>query len=685
MATTGGHDALLAGLVLGPEHHRFQLVSELSPHPLGTLWQADDISTTQPTPVSLLFLSPQLLGQAGFQERLRDNLNRHRSLKNPFITTCYGYFHWRGLFFISWERLDGPSLQELLDSRRAQRLSPRHKQGLVSQVGHALEAGLNQLRQPHAALAPEFIQLLPSKGVRLQGFGWRPLLEPVFDRLDPPPGYRAWQAPEAFHPNLLDASADVYALACLVYQLYGGKAPFSATDDEASRGRELKAPAGLSKPQWQVLQTALAPAAEQRPATPLALVRQLYAGTDDSAPDTTAASDSSAPPVTEAVAATAPDSGPASPRHPPAVPGSPAGMPARAMIRFAAGGKRWWRGALLFALGVAAGFALALLLLPFTQPSVPLPAQEMPPPAETAAAVPVAQLDIEPASTNVQPPASSAVQAPPAPPHSASPAIADGQALRENSAAADNLTLFQDSLSDGGYSPQMVMIPKGRFRMGDLHGQGDDNERPVHEVIIAQRYALSRYEVTFAEYDLFAAATGRPLPDDGGWGRGQQPVINVSWQDAAAYARWLAQQTGQPYRLPSEAEWEYAARAGTETLYWWGDELTPGRAVCDECGSQWDGRQPAPVGSFPPSPWGLHDLNGNVDEWVQDCYRDNYAGSPQDGSARSDAGCRQRVMRGGSWFDIGRLVRSASRYRHPPDSRRNTWGFRVALDLPPAT
>lgn len=228
----------------------------------------------------------------------------------------------------------------------------------------------------------------------------------------------------------------------------------------------------------------------------------------------------------------------------------------------------------------------------------------------------------------------------------------------------------------------MVIIPAGRFRMGDLHGEGDDNEYPVHEVVIAQSFALARHEVTFAEYDRFATATGRPLPDDEGWGRDRRPVVNVSWLDAQAYAQWLSEQTGQPYRLPTEAEWEYSARAGTESVYWWGDRIMQGFAVCDGCGSQWDGHSSAPVGSTHANPWGVHDLSGNVDEWVQDCYQPDYSNAPGDGSAEQATGCHQRVMRGGSWFDIPRLIRPASRYRHPADTSRNSWGFRVALDLP---
>jgi formylglycine-generating enzyme required for sulfatase activity len=241
--------------------------------------------------------------------------------------------------------------------------------------------------------------------------------------------------------------------------------------------------------------------------------------------------------------------------------------------------------------------------------------------------------------------------------------------------------IFKDQINHNNYGPEMVLLPSGKFRMGDQTGIGDDNEKPVHVVTIAKPFALSRFEVSFAEYDLFAKATNRPLPDDEGWGRGNRPVINVSWKDAEAYAEWLSDKTGQPYRLPSEAEWEYAARAGNLTTYWWGDQMKPNMAVCADCGSQWDGQQTAPVGSFPANTWGLHDMTGNVDEWVADCYEDDYTRAPIDGSASTQRICENRVMRGGSWFEISRLIRPASRYRHPTGASRNSWGFRVALDM----
>jgi formylglycine-generating enzyme required for sulfatase activity len=180
--------------------------------------------------------------------------------------------------------------------------------------------------------------------------------------------------------------------------------------------------------------------------------------------------------------------------------------------------------------------------------------------------------------------------------------------------------VFRDRLKNGSEGPEMVVIPPGKFRMGDIQGKYGKDELPVHQVNFQKAFAASKYEITFAEYDEFAKATGRKLAEDEGWGRGRQPVIYVSWDDAVAYAKWLSEQTGKRYRLPTEAEWEYGARAGAETSYWWGNEVKQGLANCRGCGSRWDGKQPAPVGSFKPNPFGLYDTAGNVAERVQDCW-----------------------------------------------------------------
>ncbi len=235
--------------------------------------------------------------------------------------------------------------------------------------------------------------------------------------------------------------------------------------------------------------------------------------------------------------------------------------------------------------------------------------------------------------------------------------------------------VFRDRLQDGSLGPKMVVIPAGRFRMGDIQGDGDDDEKPVHRVSIKQ-FAMGKYEVTFAEYDQFAEATSRNKADDSGWGRGNRPVINVSWDDAVAYAEWLSQQTGKEYRLPTEAEWEYAARAGTDTKYWWGNDIGSNKANCygDRCGDRFE--YTSPIGSFTANPFGLYDTVGNVYEWTCSEYENEYSGKEKQCISKNRA--RLPVIRGGSWLNVPRGVRAASRYWGSHDYRNSGVGFRLA-------
>ncbi len=222
--------------------------------------------------------------------------------------------------------------------------------------------------------------------------------------------------------------------------------------------------------------------------------------------------------------------------------------------------------------------------------------------------------------------------------------------------------------------PEMVTIPAGQFRMRDIQGGGDSDEQPVHTVSV-KSFAMSRHEVMFEEYDYFAEQMGREKPSDNGWGRGNRPVINVSWDDATAYAEWLSQQTGQKYRLPTEVEWEYAARAGTQTDYWWGNEIGKNRANCDGCGSQWDNQQTAPVCSFRANPFGLCDTAGNVWEWTCSVYEEKYKGEELKCAGQNDS--RPRVFRGGALFNQARWLRASYRDGFTRELRFFNVGFRL--------
>jgi formylglycine-generating enzyme required for sulfatase activity len=232
--------------------------------------------------------------------------------------------------------------------------------------------------------------------------------------------------------------------------------------------------------------------------------------------------------------------------------------------------------------------------------------------------------------------------------------------------------------------PDMIVVAAGAFMMGSPAGQGPHSEHPQHEVTVAKRFAVAKNELTFAEWDA-CVAHGDCVRhvDDGGWGRGRQPAINVSWDDAQTYVAWISRITGMKYRLLSEAEYEYAARAGTQTAYPWGDDIGTNNANCDGCGSQWDGRQTAPVGSFAANRFGLYDMVGNVWEWVEDCYHDSYNGAPTDGLAWTAGDCSTRVVRGGSWVGKPGVLRSANRFGLATDYQSTLLGFRLARTLSP--
>jgi formylglycine-generating enzyme required for sulfatase activity len=238
--------------------------------------------------------------------------------------------------------------------------------------------------------------------------------------------------------------------------------------------------------------------------------------------------------------------------------------------------------------------------------------------------------------------------------------------------------------------PEMIVVAAGEFMMGSPttekgHDENeDDGSGGQHKVTIAAPFAVSKFVVTFADWDACVSVGGCPKEggrSDAGWGRGKQPAIYVSWDDAQAYVAWLSRMTGKKYRLLTEAEWEYAARAGRTTVYYWGDDIRKGYANCNGCGSEWDNHRASPAGSFEPNAIGLYDMGGNVWQWVEDCYHTNYKGAPADGSAWiADNDCN-RVLRGGSWYNPPQYLRSALRWGWPSDNRDNTLGFRVGRTL----
>lgn len=639
---------------IGPSHHRFKLISAGPSHPPGQLWSAQDVTTTTPVDVSLLIFDPRQFSEQSQLDRLRTTLNRTKTLKSPFLAPVYGQFFYRGMLFISMPPMRAVTLAQLLESGKLAKLDERQRIGVLKQLGRALHA-VQMGRMSHGTLCPELIYLLPGKGVQLLGTGWYNALDADSAELS----YGLYQPEDHLIRGTASASGDAYALGRLCIQLL-------------NRGKleSTTRPPQLDEQRWAKLNELISNRPEAEIQAPLQLIRELFSNpeevdvpidTGEPAQPTTASQAMTSEAVADTNGSLSADSSPnlnldasaPSAKKPSALPRKTGGIRLDLTALF--------NRPIFLVVGFLAGLMVSQIfnLVLNTGPADGVTNDRKTPP--TTRSTPVDSV-ITMADAD-------------------SPAINPFKPENIEVMARNHLSIFQHPTPEGISAPQMISLPTGRFLMGDVQGVGDDNERPVREVVVEKRIALSRFEVTFEEYDQFAKATERDLPNDMGWGRGKRPVINVSWNDAQAYAEWLTLQTGQPYRLPSEAEWEYAARAGTESAYWWGDALQPGMALCDDCQALTETRKTADVGSHPANPWGLFDMNGNIDEWVADCYTDNYMGATNSQNALTSGGCGQRVMRGGSWFEIARLVRSSARYRHPPEASRDSWGFRVAVDL----
>jgi formylglycine-generating enzyme required for sulfatase activity len=222
--------------------------------------------------------------------------------------------------------------------------------------------------------------------------------------------------------------------------------------------------------------------------------------------------------------------------------------------------------------------------------------------------------------------------------------------------------------------PEMVSLPGGTFTMGSSN---DESEMPVHQVAI-KPFEISKFPITIRDWnECVAAKVCQYVPS----GEEDAPVTNLSWSDTQQFLTWLSQITQKSFRLPSEAEWEYAARAGTDTNYWWGDQLQQGMADCKGCVDAYDSAQPLKVGSLKANPFGLYDMGGDVDQWVEDCWHSGYQGAPVDGSPWTEDSCLSHVVRSGSWKNDPSYVRPASRDHYDTDVRYPTHGFRIARSL----
>ena len=324
----------------------------------------------------------------------------------------------------------------------------------------------------------------------------------------------------------------------------------------------------------------------------------------------------------------------------------------------------WWRGALFWALPAFLMFALVLRAVSNGHLGLPFPQR----------------VDHFPAGAMTQPLAEELVAGVEAPSADADTGTDPAVTPLQAGLTRPRRPVVRDRLAVGFLGPELVAVGPGSFEMGSSATLPYVTEWPQHQVQVG-RVLVGTREVSFAEFDLFARSTGTDFPSDFHWGRGKRPVVGVSWDDANAYTTWLSQQTGHRYRLPSEAEWEYAARGNNPMFFWWGSEPKDGRAVCFDCGTVWDDRMTVPVASFAPNAFGLYDTTGNVMEWVGDCWNPDYNEAPTDARVRTDGDCTMRVARGGAFNRPALSMRSAARFHFARETRVNMLGFRVARDL----
>ncbi|KLU36106.1 hypothetical protein AB595_15345 [Massilia sp. WF1] len=279
------------------------------------------------------------------------------------------------------------------------------------------------------------------------------------------------------------------------------------------------------------------------------------------------------------------------------------------------------------------------------------------------------------------------IAAAPPPPASRTPAAKAGNAAAAKAAPAApaaaalpaRATAPGAEIKDCPACPSLLSVPGGVFTMGN--NASDPSEKPAHQVSIEAPFAIGRYEVTVQEWNACVAAGGCQKIDTAAGAPPNAPMRDVSWDDAQQYVKWLGSVSGKPYRLPTEAEWEFAARGGTTTRYWWGEQMVQGKANCKECGKPWQNEAPANVGSFAANPFGLYDTSGGVWEWVADCWHNNFKGAPADARAWDAPDCRVRVIRGGSWREGASYMVTSTRFKYDADVRHSQNGFRVARSL----
>jgi formylglycine-generating enzyme required for sulfatase activity len=678
----GTEIGLMAGQELGPPNRRYRLERLVAHGGMAQVWQATDLATHfelgHSAQVALKILAPELTRNPHYARLLIEEAARARRLAHENIVRVY---EWArdpavGSYFVIMEYLEGEDLDSLL--ARDGVVTPGRALELLAPVAQALDYAWDRHRLVHRDIKPGNVFVTRRGEVKLLDFGIaaRARGSGSVAALEAPAssGTAGYRAPEAGVPGRQpERTLDVYSVAVMFRHMVGGAL-------QPGQAEEPSRPAALTARQWQALQAGFAPDAAERPASVAELLARLREGGqadagDEAARQAAAQQSAQEDDARRAAAARA------------------AAAAQAVLARQRKEREREERAAAETARRERKEVLRQQLLARRDEDA------EKARLAREAALRQVQQAKAAAAYLAEQKRAR-ATQSP-VPEAAAAPA-------HPGAPVADSEGLLRDRYLDGsGAGPALVLVPAGRFEMGspeherriamDAGAQKNwlAREAPRHWVGFEHPFALGRYPVTVGEWREFARATGWQGQGDVDWAApgfvqtDAHPVVGVTWHDARRYVAWLSERTGQRYRLPSEAEWEYACRAGTKTAFSCGDTIGTGLANYDgnfsyNGGTRGEYRKgTTPAGMFPPNPWGLFDMHGNVWEWVQDVVHDNYEGAPVDGSAWEEGGdASRRILRGGSWLYNPRYLRSALRNGFSAVLSNDIVGFRVARDLP---
>ncbi|MFS2027701.1 bifunctional serine/threonine-protein kinase/formylglycine-generating enzyme family protein [Massilia sp. CT11-137] len=676
----GTEIGLMATQEVGPVNRRYRLERLIAQGGMGEVWQATDLATHaelgHSAQVALKILPPRLTENSLHAKLLIEEAARARQLAHQHIVRVYDWAQdpATGSYFIIMECLDGEDLDTLL--ARVGRLDPARALEVLAPVAAALDYAWERHHLVHRDIKPANVFIARGGDVKLLDFGIAARARADGLALEAPAssGTAGYRAPEATGTGgEPDRGLDVYAVAVMLYRMLAGALP---------TGADPARPAALNDAQWAVLRAGFARDPARRPPSVTDLLARLQA-----APVVDGAAQAAADAIDRERAA----------RELAARKLAQAQAEAAAKAQLDRQRRAQERAAKQAAEAARAARkeALRQQLL-----------------ERRAAEAEKARLEREEAQRKL-------VQA-----KAAAAYIADQKRARLEEAAraqavltqlmptpaspvADTEGVLRDRFLGGdARGPELVLLPTGRFQMGSPEHErkvameaGSQpgwlaRELPQHWVGIEKPIAMGRYPVTVGEWRVFVASSGWRPSGETDWDApgfaqtDRHPVVGVNWFDAIRYVRWLSEATGKSYRLPSEAEWEYACRAGTKTAFSFGDRITTDQANYDGNFTYNGGprgeyrRGTTPVGMFPANPWGLFDMHGNVWEWVQDVVHDNYDGAPLDGSAWEEGGDQaRRILRGGSWLYNPRYLRAALRNGFSAALSNDIVGFRIVRDL----